>query len=107
MLISIIKKYPVYCKLSGYIDMCCEPKKVILVKKNKISQFSLEVNKKDFILTKDKEMDISADSSSKINSLYISKNYNIKKEEINRKLILVYNFYKFKMYLNKLNNFEI
>ena len=80
MLISIIKKYPVYCKLSGYIDMCCEPKKVILVKKNKIYQFSLEVNKKDLNLTKDKEMDISADSSSKINSFIFPKIIIIKRK---------------------------
>jgi len=57
MLISIIQKTPVSCKLSEYTDMCCEPKKVILAKKNKIYQFSLEVSKKDLNLSKDKEME--------------------------------------------------
>ena len=107
MLISIIQKTPVSCKLSEYTDMCCEPKKVILAKKNKIYQFSLEVSKKDLNLSKDKEMEISGESSSKINSLYISKNDSNKKEEINGKLILVYNDKKFKMYLNNPNIFEM
>ena len=107
VLISIIQKTPVNCNLSGYTDMCCEPKKVILAKKNKIYQFSLEVSKKDLNLSKDKEMEISGESSSKINSLYISKNDSNKKEEINGKLILVYNDKKFKMYLNNPNIFEM
>jgi len=107
MLISIIQKTPVSCKLSEYTDMCCEPKKIILAKKNKIYQFSLEVSKKDLNLSKDKEMEISGESSSKINSLYISKNDSNKKEEINGKLILVYNDKKFKMYLNNPNIFEM
>ena len=105
MLISISQKKLINCKLSNYTDMCCEPHKVLLVKKNKLSQYSLESTKKDINLSKVKEMDIVAENSTIINSLYISKNN--KKETTKGKLILVYNNKKFKMYLNNPNIFDL
>jgi len=107
MLISISQKNLINCKLSNYTDMCCEPNKVLLVKKNNLSQFSLELTKKDINLYKIKEMDICTESSTIINSLYISKNDNNKKEKAKGKLILVYNNKKFKMYLNNPNIFDL
>ena len=105
MLISISQKKLINCKLSNYTDMCCEPHKVLLVKKNKLSQYSLESTKKDINLSKVKEMDIVPENSTIINSLYISKNN--KKETTKGKLILVYNNKKFKMYLNNPNIFDL
>ena len=106
MLISITQKNKINCKLSDYTDMCCEPKKVLLAKKNKIFQFSLELTKKDINLSKFREMDVSVENSSKINSLYLLKDDNNKKEMIKGKLIVVYNDTRFKMYLNNPNIFE-
>jgi hypothetical protein len=107
MLVSITQKNPINCRLSDYTDMCCEPNKVLLAKKNKIFQFSLELTKKDINLSKFREMDVSVENSSKINSLYLFKNDDNKKEMIKGKLIVVYNDTRFKMYLNNPNIFEV
>ena len=105
--ISISQKSQTNCKLSNYTDMCCEPNKVILAKKNKLSQFTIESTKKDINLSKVKEMDIVDENPTIINSLYISKNDKNNKEMAKGKLILVYNNQKFKMYLNNPNFFDI
>ena len=105
ILISVNLKSQTNCKLSNYADICCEPDKVLLAKRNKISQFSLVLGKKDIYLNKVKEIDIDNSSYNYIDSLYIIKNNKNKKES--GKLILVYNKKIFKMYLNNPNIFNM